>query len=498
MVLAFHLLLYLHQPQVRRDKNWCTNVMRNWHEYGYWQMGGQLVANPGGLAAGEKPSVYPRHRPTFLIIPYLLKELPGQAVGDGSLYDTAILALLFTGALVLMGVNTRGLVTASALCLAPGVLNNVTNIDTISTPALVGIGVMCIACGIFSRGTTDRLRQSLAVVVMLVYMTLNWSTLFSLGVAAVYILCRVEQWKKVAVWFVAAGIAGLGVLAISLISLHQNNASPDGTGTLWNSYLWGPLGYDGTGMNFGKAFVRITAVNVIAWLSLVLAALALLSVYGRGKYWTRAAWPALAGIAAVFAMRNYNAHHPWGAVCIVGLGLVLSLDLLTAPETVPAMAKRPLVFGGLVAALAIYLVAWLAADEFNSRSEVPVHQLVAAHTGRHSLLVISGELLPETPLPANLGPYQEEFDRKVQSFDQWQSSSTNVPAGREVFFLAHEPFNFPGAKLVASSEIASDWTDKILGPLLDFYRKDISRRAPGNRKTYYEQYQLYQCVPAVP
>jgi hypothetical protein len=490
LVLTFHLVFYLHQPEVRRDNGWCTIVMHNWREYGYGQLNGQLVANPGGMEAGEKPFIYPRHRPTFLIIPYLLKELPGQAMDDGLLYDAAMLAMLFAGVMSLMGVTTRGMVTAAALCLTPGVFNNIMNVDTISTPALVGVAAMCFVCGIFRREGVSLWLRGLACVVLAVYMTLNWSSLFTLGVAAVFVLCGFERWKRFVGHFVAAGVVGLVVL---VISLHHNDSTTATGGTFWNSYLWGPLGYDGSGMNFSKAFVRISAVNLIAWLPLVLAGLALVYVNGLGKYWTRAVWPVLAGVAAVFAMRNYNAHHPWGAVCIIGLGLVLGIELLVGQEPGAASAKRKWLPAALVAGLMVYLVAWLAGDQFNSRSALPVDQMVADHTGRHSLVVIVDGLLPNTPVPADLEQYQEEFDRKLMILEGSQLATTNLTDGkRDVYLLTHETSNFPGAKLVATSQITSSWAGKIMVPLFDFYRNRISRRAAGNRKTYYDEYQLYQ------
>jgi len=77
LLCGLHLWLYANMPEARRNSGWPSIVMRNWHEQGFWHLGGKLVNNAGGLDAGEIPFVYPGHRPYFLILPYWLKELPG-------------------------------------------------------------------------------------------------------------------------------------------------------------------------------------------------------------------------------------------------------------------------------------------------------------------------------------------------------------------------------------------------------------------------------------
>ena len=80
---SLHLWIYAGLQEARKEAGWPNSVLHNWHEYGYWHLNGQLVANPGGLDAGEKPFVYPGHRPLLLLPPYWLKELPGITGGNG-------------------------------------------------------------------------------------------------------------------------------------------------------------------------------------------------------------------------------------------------------------------------------------------------------------------------------------------------------------------------------------------------------------------------------
>jgi hypothetical protein len=481
-VAALHLYFYTHLSETRRDGGWPSIVLRNWHDYGYWQMHGQLVVNSGGLDSGEEQFICPGHRPTFLIPAYWLKELPGAAFHDGALYDFALLGATFAAMLALFGANWRGLLLGAVVCFTPGFISNVSDINPIGTPALLGLAVMAFAASRFARMENDISIGIAALAVVLAYMIFNWSTLFMLGIAAVYVFCKRADWKTSAAFFLPPLLVGLIVLAVSMHDKSAANTSAGG-GDFWNAYLWGPLGYDRSGMTFGKAFVRITAVNIVAWLSLAIAGFVVVIVNGLGDKWRRAVWPLLAGVAAVFALRNYNAHHPWNAVCEIGLGLLFSIELLTDSAPLAFPKWRRFATGAALAFALAYVVAWLALDAYNGRNSVVLRELVVNNTPRNALVVVAGALVPVGD--ATMKEYSEVFDRHLVALDAWDRQTTN----REVFVLTHETLP-DGATLVAQSHAAPAGADKIIGPLFDFYRTKISRRAPGNRKDYYDDYQL--------
>lgn len=135
-----------------------------------------------------------------------------------------------------------------------------------------------------------------------------------------------------------------------------------------------------------------------------------------------------------------------------------------------------------VAFTLLYAVAWMALDDFNTRSFTVLRALVSQNTPRHALIVVDS-LLPAGN--ANLKDFQESFDRKLVALEDWDHQA----GGREVFLLTHT--NLPdGVTLVAESHLAPAGADKIIAPLFDFYRTKISRRAPGNRREYFDDYQL--------
>jgi hypothetical protein len=83
LLCGVHLWIYAPMPEARRNWGWPSIVTHNWHEQGFWHLGGKLVSNAGGLDVGETPFIYPGHRPGFLVLAYCLKELPGAAGATG-------------------------------------------------------------------------------------------------------------------------------------------------------------------------------------------------------------------------------------------------------------------------------------------------------------------------------------------------------------------------------------------------------------------------------
>jgi hypothetical protein len=326
-----------------------------------------------------------------------------------------------------------------------------------------------------------------SLVMVVVYMLMNWSTLFSLCVAAVYVFALRPDWKSLGTYFGVGLLVGLAVFAMSIASRHASGTTSSG---FWNSYLWGPAGYSGSGMNWSKAVVRIFGVNMIAWLPLALVVPALLAGNGRGPRWRLAPLPLITAIIMVLGLRNYNAHHPWNSVSVIGLGLLFSLELLIAPDRLAQPAPRR---GWIVAAAAcslLFCVAWHALDNFNKREFNALHALVFENTPRHSLIVLADSLQPQQT--TNVLEIAEVFDRKVITAAEWESRRAEIEqSGREVFVLGHEA-SLPNTRLVAQSRCVAGWADRVMVPMFDFYRSTISRRPARERPVYFSEYRLYR------
>ena len=138
----------------------------------------------------------------------------------------------------------------------------------------------------------------------------------------------------------------------------------------------------------------------------------------------------------------------------------------------------------------IYSAGWLALDEFNKRDYNPLFAMIAQNTPRHSLIVATDSLTPDGKIQPE--SFSGVVDRKCMSAADWENRRDEIArSDREVFFLTH---GTPpaGARVVAQSRCLPRWTDRFVTPLFDFYREKISRRASGDRKAYFPEYQLYQ------
>lgn len=487
---SLHLWGYAHLPKARTqsDGAYASVVLHNWHEYGYWHLHGQLVANPGGLDTGEKPFIYPGHRPYLLLVPYWVRELPGAAGGNGLLYDFVMVLVTFAGLICLFGPGVRGALLAFITCLCPGFIYNVVSIDLTSFPELLALAILPFVAAQLTDGAGKPIGRAFALAVMVLFMFLNWSTVFSLFVTAIYLCAkRPDQWRKLAIYLGIGAAAGLAVLAISLWKRHQFGTT---TGDFWNSYLWGPRGYGGTGMSFGRALVRISAVSIIAWLPLAAGGLVLWFRNGLGERWRLSPLPLAAAITMMFVIRNHSAHHPWLATCTIGLGLLFSLELLIAPQATSKPAFSSIGVATAATFAMVYCASWTTLDEFNTRGYDSLYALIAENTPRHGFVVVTDSLTVDGIMkPKDLSGM---VDRKVISAGDWEDQKDEIAhSGQQVFFLTHGTLP-PGARLVAQSQCPSSWTDRIVTPLFDFYREKISRRAPGDRKDYFNEYQLYE------
>jgi hypothetical protein len=138
-----------------------------------------MVDNYGGLDPGEELHIYPGHQTNFLLLPYWLKELPGAAAGDGLLYDFVVVLIIFAGSVRLFGTGIRGVAVASATCLSPGFFVNVAHIDTVSFPALFGMGVLPFVAGNLMDTREKSSWRWAGPVLVAVYVLMNWSPLLA-------------------------------------------------------------------------------------------------------------------------------------------------------------------------------------------------------------------------------------------------------------------------------------------------------------------------------
>ena len=113
-------VVLLHYVDDGLGVGWPYNVLRNWEQFGFLNLHGQLVFNAGGFEATTQPEIYPGMSPFSLYPTYFATELFGWA-GLGTMSFFILLALaVFWATWELLGRNNFAFVTAIVTILLPG------------------------------------------------------------------------------------------------------------------------------------------------------------------------------------------------------------------------------------------------------------------------------------------------------------------------------------------------------------------------------------------
>jgi hypothetical protein len=492
-VLAIFLLLavvvtiiFQTIPDPRMESGWCQIVMRNWQSEGFSAMRGQLVANYGGLSPNEEPVVYPGHRPEFLYIPYFLKYSLPFGDARGILYVVFMTSISFWGIARLFAYRPYGITAACLFCVCPGYIANIALIDTISFPGVLGVSTMCLAAS-FLIGKRQTTAGLVAVGLgMALFMTLNWSTLFSLAILGMFVLASGSRRKSVYLVLISAGLVGIWTLYLAM----KSRAAGNGPAELWDTYLFGPLGYDKGGMTWSKAGLRILAVNLVAWLPLVAWFVVGMSLM-RPRRHIACLLPLIGSLLVVLSMRNYHAHHPWGAVSFIALGLLMTMALMQ-PEfgVISRPFRRKSIVVGITAAGILYAFTWVAFDTHNKKEYNNLHDLIFSKTPRNSRI-----FFVENPWTNNSmidwNAFSLQFDRKISSKDERLRDPRFTSDSIQPEYFVSTQFPPAGSHLVASQSCKDGAIDAIMESILNFYREKVSKRTTGDRKTYAKTFYLY-------
>lgn len=475
-------------PDARKESGWSEIVMRNWLADGFFELKGQLVYNYGGLLPNEKMTIYPGHRPCLLYIPYFLKYLLPFKSANFGIYVIFMTCLSFWGIARIFEYRPYGVIAACIFCLCPGYIANITKIDTISFPGILGVPIMCLA-GSFLTEKTQRIPRLIAVATgMSLFMVLNWSTLFTFSILGIFIVALGIRRQSAYLVLTLVGAVGLWTLYLAMKSRSGLNEQGD----LWNHYLFGPAGYDNNGMTWSKAALRIFGVNLMAWMPLFGWLIAGVITIRPHKY-VFCLLPLFGSAITVFSMRNYNAHHPWGVVSLVAQGVLMTMAIMcrqTVRSCVLKLASHRGLTFGLSAALLLYTFSWIALDTHNNKEFYNLYNLISSKTERSSRIFFV--VNPYTNIARiDWGALSLEFDRKISSKSVQQPNSQLGPNEHvpEYYISTQSP---PAhAQVIATQSCDYGKVDILMENILNFYRKNIAKRSKGDRKAYNGTFYLF-------
>lgn len=490
LLLVASLVLCYESRRGQCWAGWTGCVMNNWREVGYWNLHGQVAANRGGLRAGEKPEIYPGYR-GFGLLPLYGAYLLTHDFNAALLLLHVLLALvLVTTIWWFLGKTRWALLVASAFCLSPGFVRTTINWEPVAGTMLIGIPVMIGLIHVVADPPRSRTASFVILVLAAVYMQMEWSTFYALGVA--WAACAVLLWPtRRRQFMLLTGFAFCLLLGSGVFLLWQKSGAGAGLAKTLAQYTIGPGGYDSLGMSWPVAVRRLATASAIGLLPLWVVFLAAVvpTLWRTPRQGAVACLPLLAAAAGICAMRNHSAHHQWTPIPVEAMGILVSLFLLSRlPGTdagvatnLPCVLRLPswgiLLFmvGSALYCFPIVIITRSANAAFNSLT-----CLVTANTPRGALIVIGPEL-------SDTGGQEWGWlmDRK------WALMGAPLPpAGDEhsdagVYVVNSAPLSGVGPLMAQSATPKGDFMTK----LLTWYRRTITQRAYQLQQT--DTYYLY-------
>ena len=117
-------ILFFGQSDQERNGGWAHSVLRNWSDYGFFELQGRMVTNPGGHGVLEDPQFYTGHRPHVLRAAYFIGCLSGEPGYEGWLFQALLSALVGWAIWKGLGQSLAALLVAFCTIVSPGFIRH--------------------------------------------------------------------------------------------------------------------------------------------------------------------------------------------------------------------------------------------------------------------------------------------------------------------------------------------------------------------------------------
>ena len=470
--------------------DWTANVTRNWEQYGFSNLHGKLVVNPGGYEAVTHPQYYAGHRPASLYPLYFIHHLTGGLNLDFLPFYLIVAAVVSLSIWQMLGRGPIAFWFAVTLILSPGYIRWQTTQDPNLAAVMWGYPFSVVAFVLLQKSRLKPAEWLLLGAATALYSAINWSAAFVHAMLFMALLLhpRVSRRNLLAYASVAATV-GLLVLSASVASKMTNAAGQHAPpSSLFQSYCWGNQGY-GADLTTKTAIMRLTAVNLMGLLPVLMLLGWLVwrkNAFRRSKIGLLFLVPLVVPLLEMTALRNYFGHHPWMSCNFVLLGLVLAIVTWQANQTgQPEKTVQPVKLPWQIAALAGLLLYGSAVLEFyhiHNAAEINLAKFLRAQTSRATTIAINPDTDPELATMIELR-LPELFDRNVIP----ANIKTNAPAPIVLLTAVASP---PAGHLIARSQATGG--SPLMEKMLAWYSRTIAHRRAGDKLDFADNYYLYE------
>lgn len=474
--------------------DWAHNVVRNWEQFGFFKLHGELVYNPGGYQSDSQPEIYAGHHPAGLYLVFAVQKiLPGAGA---LVYYGVVAALVFFGIWYLLGRTQIAFLIAGVAVLTPGYLLWQTTLDPNLASVMAGFPFCAAVIWLLQKGPLRLTHAVGLLLLIIIYSAINWTTVFVQGIlfAALMMLPAVSR-RNLVTYAALAVVPMVLVVVTSFINKMTNNHSGSDAGfmIMLRGYGWGNWGY-GLGLSTRTAFTRLLFVNLIGFFPL-LAVLGVELWRGRFSGWKDRNCliflPLVAAAFCVAVLRNYFGHHPWMSCSFILLGLILSLVIWRARRAVGSVDENramPLIQWTTLTVSFAYAFVVLSFYHLHNGQELDAVRLIRNHTPRTATILVSRDTDPALAQMQDRLP--ELFDRHLVVLDNTPDPD---PATTNAFWLTSASPPQGGHHLVAGdSGDAEPGRAPLIGKLLNWYTRSVAHRRQGDKMDFGAKYYLYQ------
>lgn len=474
-------------PPSEKDGAWANIVLRNWHDYGLFNLDGKMIWNPGGIGVTSAPKLYGGHQPWVLYLAYFLQWLTGSPGDHGLLFFVLFCWSVWASLRLLFADWSWGPYLAFAGALSPGLLRSPLQLDTLAIPVPLGLAVFTFINRRVARNEKRVLSLFISLSLLSVYVLINWTTVFALGpMLAAWFVVWIVVSRRPCLWIFFSVPSVLCLFFVSWLAMSGKSSEAEGVREaahrFFNTYLFGAGGYGGMSVTWLDALRRVLVANGISLLPF-------LAVFAWAWHLCPAKnqsglflslLPLGIAILSIGGMRNYFAAHPWmtGSVFVVGLSLALWTraaeesrppNILTPPGDIKfCFGLRPsLVF----VFVSLYCLVMAGVLRLNAVSNDSLMQWLKGSTSRSDIILYSP--LADPWIAAQKEVISGNCDRVLESEKDFHGlGNFHRFIGRR-FFLTSRPLE---------TSIKTVWTEvdvlqaHRLAGFLEVYRRYISKR----------------------
>lgn len=477
---------YARLPYALTHANWVFNVIRNWHEFGYARLGGELAINPGGRGLPDQPEIYSGHRKWFMAPTRPAVWLARDPHRGMIMHSALLAALTMLAAWHALGPRW-GWRAGLAWALSPGI-GRLMAPEPIATPTMWGTLLVLPLVAAIRSHATPAPRIALLCIPLALWVQMNWTTAFLLGSFMLALVSTAPRNQRFVRWALCLAL-GAALIPVGLAAVHSK-FSPPGSGEAgWlvflRNYSFGAHGYGGANpVGWPAAVVRIGAAAGVGLGPLLIVYLWRAVATGAARRPAALVLPLLGAFAMILLFRNYFAQHPWIAVPILA-GATLTA-LATQPVDSRPSGWRPSWSSMLIGAVGLgWLAMGLQLFEVQTEGMGRIARLLHGTTPRNSVIWFAPALAANPHFHHLEEETALDFDRTIAA---WPGKPVEGASG---YLLANQPEPTGEWHLVGST-LSSPSPPILLKRVLSWYREHLGRRRAGDAIALDDSYYLFR------